>query len=68
MIDIDEDEVSLGLTVGPDVPAEVLAELRGRVEAAVLDHAPEVQAVRFEGGPRRFALPLLTPARGTSRD
>ena len=43
------------------VPAETLGEFRQRVEAAIVNAAPEVRAVRFAGGPRRFGLPLLSP-------
>jgi hypothetical protein len=53
-----EEEVRLTLNAAPDVPPAALAELRERIEAAVAGAAPEVQAVRFDGG-RRVGLPLL---------
>jgi hypothetical protein len=56
---ISPEEVRLALKAAPDVPAAALAELRERIEAAILAHAPEVAAVRIDGGPRRVSLPLF---------
>jgi hypothetical protein len=65
---VSEQEVRFTLACAADIPAEALKELCGRVEAAVLNQAPEVGAVCFEGGARRLALPLLGEAsRGQSR-
>jgi hypothetical protein len=57
--EVSEGEVRLALRAVPGVPAAALAELRGRVEAAVAAAAPEVRAVRFAGGPRRVGLPVV---------
>jgi hypothetical protein len=56
---VSEEEVVLALAAAPDVPPAALAELRGRMEAAVVRLAPEVQAVRFEPESRRVGLHLL---------
>jgi hypothetical protein len=56
---VSEEEARLTLNAAPDVPPAALAELRERIEAAILGAAPEVQAVRFEGGARRVGLPLV---------
>ena len=61
LLEVSEGEVSLDLSAGADVPPESLAEFRRRVESAIVNVAPEVRAVRFAGGPRRFGLPLLSP-------
>ena len=63
VLEVREGEVSLALSAQADVPPQALAEFRRRVESAIVNGAPEVQAVRFAGGPRRFALPLLGPPR-----
>jgi hypothetical protein len=63
VLEVSEGEVSLRLSAGPDVPPETVAEFRRRVESAVVNAAPEVRAVRFVGGPERFALPLVSPLR-----
>jgi hypothetical protein len=53
-------EVSLNLSVGDGVPPAPLAEFRRQVESAIVNVAPEVGVVRFAGGPRRIALPVLS--------
>ena len=56
---VSEDEVRLTLNAAPDVPLAAVAELRGRIEAAIAAAAPEVQTVRLDGVPRRVGLPLV---------
>jgi hypothetical protein len=64
VLEVSEGEVSLRLSAEAGVPPETLGEFRQRVEAAIVNAAPEVRAVRFAGGPRRLGLPLLSPPRG----
>jgi hypothetical protein len=62
VLQVSEKEVRLALKAGPHLTAEALAELRTRVEAAILDQAPEIGAVRFEeieSAPGRIGLPLV---------
>lgn len=55
------EEVVLDLRACLDVTAPAVAELRRRLEEAILSRAPEVRAVAFEGiaPARRLELPLL---------
>jgi hypothetical protein len=59
---VSEEEVRLALIAAPDVPHAALAELKARIDARIAAHAPEVVAVRFEGGPGRISLPVLSGA------
>jgi hypothetical protein len=62
LLGVSEAEVSLNLS-GETVPPASLDEFRRRVESAIVNVAPEVRAVRFAGGARRFGLPVLSPSR-----
>jgi hypothetical protein len=62
LLHVGEEKVDCELSVRSEVPRHALAELQSRIESAILEEAPEVQAVAFAGGAvRRFSLPLIAP-------
>jgi hypothetical protein len=60
LLHVREEKVQCELSAREGVPERATAELQSRIESAIVEEAPEVQAVIFVGGAgRRFSLPLV---------